>query len=144
MWQKSNTGCQPVRCVTVINQGTGEPYLIPIWEDHQTLVNWIAPHIARKCGFEILDVPGGKYIADFHGIPYEVAKRVSFTWSGQGEKTEQTECLIAPPQLPIDGVLVGKHFTENVGRSRDLFLEQPASTKGMIMMHKKATVGKTF
>ncbi|KAL9094916.1 MAG: hypothetical protein Q9165_002866 [Trypethelium subeluteriae] len=93
----------------------------------------------RECGFELLDVPGGKYTTQFHGNTYEATKRVCFTWVGQADKTERTECLVAPPDLPIEGVLVGRQFIENVGYSQNLFLEQPASTKDMIMMHKRET-----
>jgi hypothetical protein len=128
-----------IRYATTINIRTGVNQCIPVKEDTGTEVNWITRGLAQSLALHILDAPAGIRFKDFHGNEFEAKHRVTLPLVGEKDKSQHTECFITPDGFPLDCVLVGSAFVNEVGPPHEVFAEKPKGT-ALIMVQAPITV----
>jgi hypothetical protein len=132
-----------IRYATTINVRNGVDQYIPVKEDTGTDVNWISKGLAESLALEILNAPAGIRFKDFSGHEFEATHRVTLPLVGEIDKSQHTECYIAPDGFPLDCVLVGSAFVNEVGPAHSVFAEKPKGT-AFVMVQAAVTVSESM
>jgi hypothetical protein len=126
-----------------LNLQTGLNHYIPVKEDSGTDVNWISNGLARNLSLQIDDAAPGLVFLDFSGTRFEAKQRVTLPLIGILDKSEHTECFIAPEGFPWDGIVIGNNFIKEIGPIHSFFAEKPEGP-AFLMVQKGITVRLAF
>ncbi|KAL9082783.1 MAG: hypothetical protein Q9165_008777 [Trypethelium subeluteriae] len=110
-----------VRVARAVDCNTGEIQSIDVREDTGSVENWISPKVLERLMFQRFGVDKSMKFVGLMGIEYTPEITIETTLTGRGNKSLYVKCFVAPPEFPVEGIVLGTNFIKTCGHPHTHF-----------------------